>query len=91
MSLFINHFYQFGEFTLDTDQRILLRQGKPLSLAPKVFETLLMLVENTGRIVDKQELMRRLWPDTYVEEANLSFIAVFSWVRTNNRNEQTSH
>jgi Tol biopolymer transport system component/DNA-binding winged helix-turn-helix (wHTH) protein len=73
MSLLIDHSYRFGEFTLDTDQRILLREGKPLSLAPKVFDTLLILVESSGRIVGKEELMNRLWPDTFVEEANLAF------------------
>ena len=73
MSLLIDHSYRFGEFTLDTDQRILLREGKPLSLAPKVFDTLLVLVESSGRIVAKEELMNRLWPDTFVEEANLTF------------------
>lgn len=73
MSLLIGHFYRFGAFTLDTDQRILLREGKPLPLAPKVFDTLLVLVESTGRIVGKEELMNRLWPDTFVEEANLAF------------------
>src|SRR6267142_4219168 len=73
MSLLIDHLYHFGEFTLDADQRVLLREGKPLPLAPKVFDTLLVLVENSGRIVLKEELMKRLWPDTFVEEANLSF------------------
>jgi DNA-binding winged helix-turn-helix (wHTH) protein/Tol biopolymer transport system component len=73
MSLLINHCYQFGEFTLDADQRVLLRAGKPLPLTPKVFDTLLILVENSGHIVEKVELMRRLWPDTFVEEANLTF------------------
>lgn len=73
MSLLINHFYRFGEFTLDTDQKILLREGKPLHLTPKVFDTLLILLENNGRVVRKEELMHRLWPDTFVEEANLTF------------------
>ncbi|HET9528727.1 MAG TPA: winged helix-turn-helix domain-containing protein [Blastocatellia bacterium] len=73
MSLLINHFYRFGEFTLDTDQRVLLRGGKPLPLAPKVFDTLLMLVENGGRVVTKDELMNRVWPDAFVEEANLTY------------------
>jgi DNA-binding winged helix-turn-helix (wHTH) protein/Tol biopolymer transport system component len=73
MSLLINHFYRFGDFTLDTDQRVLLRDGKPLALTPKVFDTLLILVENSGRIVEKEDLMRRLWPDTFVEESNLTF------------------
>jgi eukaryotic-like serine/threonine-protein kinase len=73
MSLLINHFYRFGDFTLDTDQRVLLREGKPVALTPKVFDTLLILVENSGRIVEKEDLMRRLWPDTFVEESNLTF------------------
>jgi TolB-like protein/DNA-binding winged helix-turn-helix (wHTH) protein/Tfp pilus assembly protein PilF len=72
MSLLIKHFYRFGEFTLDTDQRVLLRGGKPLPLTPKVFDTLLTLVENGGRIVEKDELMRRVWPDSFVEESNLT-------------------
>jgi len=73
MSSLINELYRFGDFTLDTDQRVLLRDGKPLPLTPKVFDTLLILVENRGRIVEKDELMRRLWPDTFVEEANITF------------------
>src|SRR5215213_7113487 len=66
------HILQFKDFTIDTDQRVLLREGLPVALAPKVFETLLALVENHGRIVLKEELMKRLWPDTFVEEANLT-------------------
>ena len=73
MPLTINHFYRFGEFTLDADQRVLLREAKPVPLTPKAFNTLLMLVENSGRIVGKEELMSRLWPDTFVEDANLTF------------------
>ena len=73
MSLLIKHSYRFGKFTLDTDQRVLLRDGKPLPVTPKVFETLLILVENSGRIVEKEGLMSRLWPDTFVEDANLTF------------------
>ena len=73
MSLVSNHFYRFGEFTVDSNQKVLLRNGKPLPLTPKVFDTLLILVNNSGRIVEKEELMRRLWPDTFVEESNLTF------------------
>jgi DNA-binding winged helix-turn-helix (wHTH) protein/TolB-like protein/Tfp pilus assembly protein PilF len=53
-------------------QRLLLRRGKPVPLAPKAVETLLLLVENSGRLVDKEELMKRVWPDTFVEEGNLT-------------------
>ena len=73
MSLVLNNFYSFGEFILDPEQRILVREGKPVGLAPKVFDTLLMLVENSGRIVTKEELMNRVWPDTFVEEDNLTY------------------
>ena len=54
MSLLINDFYRFGEFTVDTDQRVLLREGKPLPLTPKVFDTLLILVANSGRNVERK-------------------------------------
>src|ERR1700730_16527309 len=73
MSLAVNHLYRFGEFTVDTDQKVLLRQGAPLPTTPKVYDTLLILLENSGRIVRKEELMSRLWPDSFVEEANLTF------------------
>src|SRR5215831_8781875 len=73
MSVIGKHLYQFGVFAVDTDQRIVLREGKPLPLAPKLFETLLILVEHNGRIVSKDELMSRLWPDTFVEDSNLTF------------------
>ena len=73
MSLEFKHFYRFGDFAVDSDQKVLLRKGKPLSLTPKVFDTLLILVENSGRIVKKEELMNQLWPDSFVEEANLTF------------------
>lgn len=76
MSCRINHFYRFGDFTIDADQKVLLRQGKPLSLAPKVLDTLLTLVQNSGRIIEKAELMTRLWPDTFVEESNLTYTIV---------------
>jgi TolB-like protein/DNA-binding winged helix-turn-helix (wHTH) protein len=73
MSLLIQHFYRFTEFTVDTDQRVLLREGKPVPLTPKVFDTLLILLKGNGRIVEKEELMNGLWPETFVEEANLTF------------------
>ena len=72
MALAIKHFYRFGDFTVDTDQKILLREGKRLRLTPKVFDTLQILVQNSGRLVQKEELMNRLWPHSFVEEANLT-------------------
>ena len=73
MSPNCGHILQFKDFTIDKDEKVLLREGMPVALAPKVFETLLALIENHGRIVLKEELLKRLWPDTFVEEANLTF------------------
>ncbi len=64
--------YQFDEFELDPVRRMLSRGGKPIALKPKVFETLLVLVRNSGRVMDKDELMQQVWPDTVVEEVNLA-------------------
>ena len=68
----IQHFYEFGPFRLDITERILLRDGQHVPLPPKSFETLLALVENGGHILDKEELLKRVWPDTFVEEVNLA-------------------
>ncbi|MDQ3684725.1 MAG: winged helix-turn-helix domain-containing protein [Acidobacteriota bacterium] len=72
MSSQTQHFYEFGPFRLDPAERLLSRDGSPVPLTPKVFEVLIMLVERSGRLVEKDELMRALWPDTVVEEANLT-------------------
>jgi eukaryotic-like serine/threonine-protein kinase len=68
----IRQFYSFGPFRLDAKECLLILDGKPVPLAPKAFETLLMLVENAGHLVDKDDLMRRLWPDTFVEDGNVA-------------------
>jgi DNA-binding winged helix-turn-helix (wHTH) protein/tetratricopeptide (TPR) repeat protein len=65
-------FYEFGPFRLDLSQRELLRDGTRMPLPPKAFEILRVLVENHGRIVEKEELMKQVWPDTFVEEGNLT-------------------
>ena len=64
--------FEFGPFRLDLSERLLLRDGKAVPLAPKLFETLVILVENSGRILEKEELMNRLWPDSFVEESSLA-------------------
>src|SRR5919199_2442268 len=67
------HLYEFGDFRLDASKRLLLRgAGEVVSLTPKVFDTLLYLVERGGAVVDKDELMHLVWPDTVVEENNLN-------------------
>jgi DNA-binding winged helix-turn-helix (wHTH) protein/pimeloyl-ACP methyl ester carboxylesterase len=64
--------YIFGPFVLDTREGTLLREGRPVQLTPKAFETLVALVERSGHCLGKEELMRRVWPDSFVEENNLS-------------------
>ncbi len=66
------HFYQFGSFRIDPAERLLLRDGENVRLTPKVFEVLLYLVENRGRVLEKDELMREIWAETFVEEVNLA-------------------
>ncbi len=64
--------YQFGRFRIKVEQCLLLRDGKPLPLSAKAFDTLLILVGRKGQVVDKQELLEIIWPDTAVEENNLT-------------------
>jgi DNA-binding winged helix-turn-helix (wHTH) protein/TolB-like protein/Flp pilus assembly protein TadD len=64
--------YSFGPFRLDVRESLLLRDGEALTLPPKAFETLVALVESGGRLLTKEDLMKRLWPETFVEEANLA-------------------
>lgn len=64
--------YQFGRFHLDAAERVLLADGKAVALSPKLFDTLLALVAGAGRIVEKEELLQRVWPDTFVEENSLN-------------------
>ena len=66
------HVFEFGAFRLVERERRLLLNGETVQLPPKVFDTWLVLVENRGRLVEKQELMSRLWPDSFVEEVNLN-------------------
>lgn len=72
MSLGISQLYEFGRFRLDTQERVLWCDGQLVLLTPKLLETLIVLVERHGHIVDKQELLERVWPDTFVEEANVT-------------------
>jgi DNA-binding winged helix-turn-helix (wHTH) protein/TolB-like protein len=67
-----HHLYEFGSFVLDTMQHALLRNGELVPLTPKTYDTLLVLVQNSGRMLSKEELMNTLWPDRFVEESNLT-------------------
>lgn len=66
------HCYEFGPFRLDAEERLLFRGQEIVPLTPKVVETLLVLVENRGQLLHKNELMEALWPDTFVEESSLA-------------------
>jgi len=72
MSQQTNRFYEFGPFRLDVGERVLLRDGQPVTLSPKLFDILLALVENNGHILEKEEAIKRVWPDQFVEEGNLT-------------------
>ena len=67
-----NLLYQFGPFQLDTAEQTLTREGKPVALTGKAFHTLLVLVENSGHTVTKDDLLAKVWPDTFVEELTLA-------------------
>jgi DNA-binding winged helix-turn-helix (wHTH) protein/Tol biopolymer transport system component len=64
--------YAFGPFILDPQARVLLREGEPVAMPGKILDTLVVLVQNRGRVVDKDELLSRIWPGIVVEEANLT-------------------
>jgi len=68
-----NHLYDFGQFRLDAAERLLLREGQSVPLTPKSFDLLLALIEHHGHLLEKDELMKLVWPDAIVEEANLSY------------------
>ena len=72
MSQTAQHCYEFSGFRLDTVQRALTRDGKPVALTTKAIDMLLFLVENRGRVLEKDELMKALWPESFVEEGNLT-------------------
>ena len=67
-------FYKFGEFRLDVAERMLLRESESVSLSPKMFDVLTVLVERSGHLVEKDELLRTVWEDTFVEESNVARI-----------------
>ena len=64
---------EFGPFSLDERERMLRRDGQPVPLTPKAVDVLLALVERPGRLITKEELVQRVWPDTFVEESNLAY------------------
>lgn len=72
MSLAQKEIYKFGHFILDPAEHVLSCEGMAISLTPKAFDTLLCLLRNPGRMLTKDELLKQIWPDTFVEEVNLA-------------------
>ena len=69
-----NRLYEFGDFLFDTKEKVLTRaEGSPVALTPKVFEMLLLFIENPNRLIEKEELMSKIWADSFVEDSNLTF------------------
>src|SRR5580658_5178009 len=64
--------YEFGPFRMDPNKQVLLRENQPIPVTPKAFETLLVLVRRSRDVVTKEELLKEIWPDSFVEESNLS-------------------
>src|SRR5271156_4402741 len=64
--------YEFGPFRMDPEKQVLLREGQLIAVSPKTFETLLVLVRRSREVITKEELLKEIWPDSFVEEANLS-------------------
>jgi DNA-binding winged helix-turn-helix (wHTH) protein/TolB-like protein len=72
MSVQVSRIFEFGPFRLNEAECQLFREGKQVPIPPKVFATLMLLIENRGHLVGKDELMSRLWPDSFVEEVSLN-------------------
>jgi eukaryotic-like serine/threonine-protein kinase len=64
--------YEFGPFRVELRDRLLMRNGEPIAVTPKAFDTLMVLIQNCGHLVLKDDLMKAVWPDSFVEEVNLS-------------------
>ncbi len=72
METSVKHLYEFGPFQLDPPERLLLCDGQPVPMPPKAFDLLVVLVERSGHLVEKEELLKAVWRDSFVEEGNLS-------------------
>src|SRR5690348_16372676 len=64
--------YEFGRFRVDAHEKILYDGGETVPLTPKAFDTLLLLIKNCGHVLSKDEIMREVWADSFVEENNLA-------------------
>ena len=68
----VNYLYEFGPFRLDPQEHTLVRDGLRIPLRPKVYDMLLVLIENRGHLVDKEQLMSLVWQEQFVEEGNIN-------------------
>src|SRR5216684_6841044 len=85
----VNHFYEFDQFRIDVTERLLLQDGTPLALPPKAFDILLALVRQSGHVLEKRELIETVWPDTFIEENNLTqYISALRKALGDDRHEQ---
>src|SRR5881628_3260776 len=85
----VNHFYEFGQFRVDVGERLLFREGTALSLPPKAFDILLALVQQSGHVLEKRELIETVWPDTFIEENNLTqYVSALRKALGDDRHEQ---
>ena len=64
---------QFGPFLIDVEERMLRRDGELVPLTPKAFDVLVALIEKPGQLILKEQLLQKVWPDTFVEESNLAY------------------
>jgi DNA-binding winged helix-turn-helix (wHTH) protein len=67
-----NELYEFGPYAMDVRSRILLKDGATVRLTPKAFDTLLVLVRHASQVVEKEQLLREVWPGIFVDEGSLS-------------------
>src|SRR6478609_2674204 len=65
--------FGFGAFTLDAAERLLLKDGRVVPITPKAFDLLAVMVRNPGRLLSKDELIKEVWPGTFIEESNLAY------------------
>src|SRR6476660_10490544 len=68
----VKHIYEFGPFHLDATEHVLRKNGQEIVLTPKPYEVLLILIENSGHIVEREAIMKKCWPNTSVEDSNIT-------------------
>ena len=85
----IRHFYEFGRFRLDADKHRLLRDGHVVPLKPKTLDALLVLVQNPDKLLEREDLMKAVWTDSFVEDANLT-VAISSLRKALAQNDETA-